>query len=586
MEKLSANFNRISAVAGFVVSAASFFLPVINPDLFWHLASGRFILETGKIPDVDFLSWTMSGKEWLDFEWFTQIVYWLLFLKGGLPALLILKAFILGACLFFFWKLSRLYNLEKLSFISFPLLTLGLLPNNDVRPENFTLLFFTAQLYFLESARLGKIGSKTTGYAAFVSAGFCLWANLHAGYLYGLALFLVYFLGEGFEENLPWIYGKRGRVIVKKSAVYLKYFFAGGLASFLNPYLWKIYKVAWNHQAHLNTLQEYIQEWKPFDLTNAYQWPYVFILVFSFSVILARFIKSRDVPYAHLAGMFFFAYSSANYSRHSIFFSVTGLSFAIFAISRGRLPSGKTTAGAVAAVFICILIYFRAFIFPMYSGRISAFEDASGGAVNFLKANSEHLAKLKMFNYWGWGGYLGFHLYPEYRVFIDGRYIFHSFLEETENSRNNPENWNKFLAKWDFRLAIIPRGESKVAVKHRFKNGKTAVLYRPAYLAYLPKKNWAVVYWDKKCVILAERNSASRNWLKMNEYKYLRADDTFNLAMAVLENEIPVKDVEREILRFINLPDLEESMGKETKVWWERLLKAKNKAPQTNRGAF
>jgi len=51
--------------------------PLINPDIFWHLSAGKFIFENSKIPYTDFLSWTLNGKEWIDFEWLSQVIYYI-----------------------------------------------------------------------------------------------------------------------------------------------------------------------------------------------------------------------------------------------------------------------------------------------------------------------------------------------------------------------------------------------------------------------------------------------------------------------------------------------------------------------------
>lgn len=43
----------------------------------WHLATGRFIAETGKIPYNDFMSFTFAGDPWVSQYWlFDIIMYW------------------------------------------------------------------------------------------------------------------------------------------------------------------------------------------------------------------------------------------------------------------------------------------------------------------------------------------------------------------------------------------------------------------------------------------------------------------------------------------------------------------------------
>ena len=73
-------FSKILLALGAALAASAFFLPVINPDLFWHLSAGRFMFDHGAVPRADFLSWTMAGRPWFDFEWLAQLIYyWLWF---------------------------------------------------------------------------------------------------------------------------------------------------------------------------------------------------------------------------------------------------------------------------------------------------------------------------------------------------------------------------------------------------------------------------------------------------------------------------------------------------------------------------
>src|SRR5438552_1572862 len=44
-------------------------------DLWWHLATGRWILEHGYVPRVDSWSFTRSGQVWLQHEWLADVLY-------------------------------------------------------------------------------------------------------------------------------------------------------------------------------------------------------------------------------------------------------------------------------------------------------------------------------------------------------------------------------------------------------------------------------------------------------------------------------------------------------------------------------
>jgi len=44
----------------------------IDPDSYWHLAAGRWIIEHRTIPTTDPFSWTFAGSPWLAHEWLSE----------------------------------------------------------------------------------------------------------------------------------------------------------------------------------------------------------------------------------------------------------------------------------------------------------------------------------------------------------------------------------------------------------------------------------------------------------------------------------------------------------------------------------
>ena len=83
----------------FAFAASVFFLPVLNPDIYWHLSAGKYTLAHLGPPRTDFLSWPLAGAEWVDFEWLPQVFYYLLHKAGGFRALLLFKVLVLALTL-------------------------------------------------------------------------------------------------------------------------------------------------------------------------------------------------------------------------------------------------------------------------------------------------------------------------------------------------------------------------------------------------------------------------------------------------------------------------------------------------------
>ncbi len=75
--------------------------PMQDPDLWWHLASGREIVQHQLIPAVDVFSLTASGSRWINSYWLYDIVVYLLYSRLGAGTLLVLHAFLVLAAFFF-----------------------------------------------------------------------------------------------------------------------------------------------------------------------------------------------------------------------------------------------------------------------------------------------------------------------------------------------------------------------------------------------------------------------------------------------------------------------------------------------------
>src|ERR1700733_13142391 len=54
-----------------------------DPDTFWHINVGQWMLQHGQVPRVDLYSYPMAGKPWIDTAWLSDVVYALAYDAGG-----------------------------------------------------------------------------------------------------------------------------------------------------------------------------------------------------------------------------------------------------------------------------------------------------------------------------------------------------------------------------------------------------------------------------------------------------------------------------------------------------------------------
>src|ERR1044072_1683563 len=61
----------------------------IDPDLWWHLQTGQYIVTSRTIPQTDIYSFTKAGSEWVTHEWLSEVFIYATFRTAGWAGLLV-----------------------------------------------------------------------------------------------------------------------------------------------------------------------------------------------------------------------------------------------------------------------------------------------------------------------------------------------------------------------------------------------------------------------------------------------------------------------------------------------------------------
>ncbi len=59
----------------------------IDPDFWWHLKVGEWIVQHRALMRVDVFSFTLQGYQWVDHEWLLNIFFYLTYTFGGMYVL-------------------------------------------------------------------------------------------------------------------------------------------------------------------------------------------------------------------------------------------------------------------------------------------------------------------------------------------------------------------------------------------------------------------------------------------------------------------------------------------------------------------
>jgi hypothetical protein len=226
------------AVAGSWWLLLAWSLGVRSPDLGWHLASGRWIVEQGLVPRADPFSYMTEGLDWWNLNWLAQACFYGAYQVFGFTGLEALRLLLLSAALGFGWLNLRARRVRPaLGLLFLGLGAWSLLFVTALRPRLFTMAFLSCFAWILARPdpedRLGR------GPAAALCLLLLIWNHLHGGFAYGYCLLGTDALGTALSS------GRAGRGWLPARSRWLAGIVSLGLASFfLHPHgleaLWHV----------------------------------------------------------------------------------------------------------------------------------------------------------------------------------------------------------------------------------------------------------------------------------------------------------------------------------------------------------
>lgn len=436
-----------------------------DPDLYWHLKTGEYILETGTLPHADIFSYTLLGADWVLHEWLTEVVFALVFGAAGFAGLNVLVAALYALTFHVLFRVcARTARSEMHALIVALLFFAPLIGFTSPRPQLFTYLFFAVYLGVLFDYKYGC----STRRAWVLPAIMAVWANLHAASIVGVAL-LALFVGlewvrlrvSGESEGPP-------RAALKRLTFWAA---ATAAATLLNPRFVE-YWIYPFYVLNLDVAKGVINEWQSPNFHSLYYRYFLgaFLLAFAAQIyarrkpdltelavpvffIVCGFIAVRHLPLACLATAPFFALFSREVEIPARLADLAGR----WTRRRGR---SELDPIAVSALNVVLLLCVGASIAYMQTRRYNA-ETIIDEALPVKAAAfvADQGITGRMFNEYGEGGYLIYRLYPAQRVFVDGRADLYgnAFLKEYFQIVNGGPAWKEKLEARGVDYAVLPK---------------------------------------------------------------------------------------------------------------------------------
>ena len=457
---------------------------VTDPDVWWHLRTGQLILQNHSVFHSDPYSFTRAGQPWVDHEWLSQVVIFALYRLAGWAGLMAaFSSVITVALLLVFLRCPRRPYVAGLVTVWGAVASV---PSWGSRPQMFSFLLASMFLFILERS------DERPNLLWWTPALMLLWANLHAGYALGIALLVLFFLGDILDAT----FGFREWPETTRRLRMLALVIATCLAVVpLNPYGLRMYSYP------LETLRSramplYINEWFSPDF---HQHKYLASLLMMLTTLVLPVFSPRRLRPREILLLLVTTYAALRSVRHIPIYVLVAVPV-VSALLQGCLenfgvahrfesaPTALTQSKMLLnALLLAGFLGFAALRFNWVLQRQGQAEQKAfpAEAVAFL---SMRRPPSPLLNHYNWGGYFIWKLYPEYKVYIDGRADVYgdAFMDDFASTYYvKGEAWSGPLMKWGVRTVVLPPDAPLV----------TALQAMP---------DWRIIHADTQAVILTK----------------------------------------------------------------------------------
>lgn len=379
-----------------------------DPGTSWHLRLGRDILQTGRVPRVDTLTFTHAGQPWVDQSWLFDAALAFLVDRGGWSAAGLVCGLAIAAV---YGALAR--GLLRDGRSPLVVLVVGVLAAGAgathflIRPHLVTLACVIATLRFCQAQH------ERGGYRVFaVPLMMPLWANVHGGFLAGPLI--VFTAAVGHAVSGRWGYERRRQVAV--------FALAGGLAliaALANPYGFGLYR----HVGRLlvsSGVTELIEEYQPipFGKPDARAVEWIILALVALPTIsvgrMTRYEQAHALVWLHL---------SLASVRHAPLFALAvapGFARLLDGLPGFRPEAGQDAGLADRSVWPGLAAL--GLSFAVASGVTLVGFDSSHWPLKALAEVNRVPAETRLFHEQDWGGLIEADCRPPRRAFIDDRF--------------------------------------------------------------------------------------------------------------------------------------------------------------------
>jgi len=420
-----------------------------DPDVYWHIAIGQKIWQTGSLPWVDQFSHTFQGQPWIAQEWLAQLALFGAYSLGGWGGVVLLSASTLAATYaLLFLVLSRKMRLTVAIGVSGVAYALSM-QHLIARPQ-----IFVDPLTILWVAGLVRAVERKASPSLLLLPIMVLWTNLHAGFTFGLALGAI--IGaEAFFGSEP---GARLRTAFHW-AVFLS---AAVIAACITPYGFHSF-LATFAVVRGNEALNYVTEWQPLTL-----YPLGVQELFLYGLLFLALYYGAKVPFWRLISLCMVVYMMFSYLRFASLFAMVAPILLAGPLTE-QFPFLRLANQLEMArnFFVFVRRHFRMAAYSVYAllaGSVvllGAFAPSVVPKSNITPAGAvDYMIKNRLsgnvYNFYNFGGYL---IFRGIKTFVDGRtdqLFLGGFLTRLFDAViKHPKNYIPLLIEYRVSIAMV-----------------------------------------------------------------------------------------------------------------------------------
>ncbi len=499
-----------------------------EPDVWWMLRTGEWIMQQGEVITKDYFSFTFYGESWINVKWLFEVILYGLERVGGPEFTPIMQCLVYGLLFIFLekryrlngqmeseaaWQTTAFTLIGIIALIAIEFRMLG-------RPEMISHLFTVIFLLVYENYR--KSPSAIIWWLLPIQV---LWVNLHEAYGIGLVMVVTMLIGSFIDRYFSKKTIDKQLIIVSLMTILAIGINPRGLKMILHPF--EIFS-----QVGLN---KYTIELVGF--TDSLFWrkeAYLLLVFFILSLIalfqnikeeknsLKQLILSYGSGWLGLFVLFFYLGFTA-YRNIPFFIIFTTPLIAALIYNKG-LSLSKQLKNALLTLVALSLIGFYSLIITNTYYKLTN-RKATYGLKISTKSNpvgvADFLQKLSLkgngFSDYLTSSYLMWDLRPDFKTYIDLRDLdifSKSFFDNYLEISGKPELFEIEDEKYDFNYAVVYSAEFD-GLHH-----------------YLDRsEEWEMVYADNVAALYLKRNS--RNTPIIDSLFSIQVGTVFNQSKSI-----------------------------------------------------